>query len=176
MTNEKNISVSIISLLYPNLSHPSHSRFSNMFEDKENPAIPSNSFINQKKRRNKSLQIKIENIENQNEHRTTVMLKNLSTKLTKERIKEIISSFCNINYLYIPLKGKKKNKNLGFAFVNVDTPEDVENLFLMLKTNENQNFIKGAKSVEICYSKIQGIEELKKAFGTENIFVKEEIR
>lgn len=176
MTNENNTSMNIISLLYPNLSHPSQSRFSNMFEDIENPAIPSHNFSNKRKQRNKSLQIKIENIENQNEHRTTIMLKNLSTILAKERIKEIISSFCNINYIYIPLKGKKKIKNLGFAFVNVDTPEDVEKLFLMLKNNENQNFIKGVKYVEICYSKIQGIEELKKAFGTENIFVKEEIR
>ena len=176
MTNETKSSMNIISFLYPNLSHPSQSRFTNMFEDKENPAIPLNKFINQRKQHNKSPQIKIENIESRRDYRTTIMLKNWSRMLSKERIKEIIASFCNINYVYVPLKGNKKIKNLGFAFVNVDTPEDVGKLLLMLKNNENQSFIKGVKFVEICYSKIQGIEELKKVFGTENIFVKEEIR
>ena len=111
MTNETKSSMNIISFLYPNLSHPSQSRFTNMFEDKENPAIPLNKFINQRKQHNKSPQIKIENIESRRDYRTTIMLKNLSRMLSKERIKEIIASFCNINYVYVPLKGNKKIKN-----------------------------------------------------------------
>ena len=155
------MSMNIISFLYPHLSHPSESRFRTLCTANDNPAIPTPSFNSVVLY--KSFTVKPENIVSNRDIRTTIMLKNISRDLSKERIKEIISSLCDINYIYVPKK--KKYKNSGFVFINVVSNMEILKIINALKEENVQNWVKGPKSVEVCYSKIQGKEEMEKVFG-----------
>ena len=155
------MSMNIISFLYPHLSHPSESRFQTLFTSYDNPAIPSPSSVSAPLY--KSFMIKPENIVSNRDIRTTIMLKNISRELSKERIKERLSSVCGIDYIYVPKK--KKYKNSGFVFVNVTSNLEILKIINALKEENIQNWVKGPKCVEICYSKVQGKEEMEKVFG-----------
>ena len=155
------MSMNIISFLYPHLSHPSESRFQTLFTSYDNPAIPSPSPVSAPLY--KSFMVKPENIVSNRDIRTTIMLKNISRELSKERIKEILLSLCDIDYIYVPKK--KKYKNSGFVFVNVTSNLEILKIINALKEENIQNWVKGPKCVEICYSKIQGKEEMEKVFG-----------
>ena len=155
------MSMNIISFLYTHLSHPSESRFQTLFTSYDNPAIPSPSPVSAPLY--KSFMVKSENIVSNRDIRTTIMLKNISRELSKERIKEILSSLCDIDYIYVPKK--KKYKNSGFVFVNVTSNLEILKIINALKEENIQNWVKGPKCVEICYSKIQGKEEMEKVFG-----------
>lgn len=58
-----------------------------------------------------------------------------------------------------------KKKILGFAFVNVIDCQELIKLYNLLHCKEDSFEIRSQKPVHICYSKMQGIDELIKAFG-----------
>ena len=98
----------ISKLLFPKFSQPKESRFLKFF-----------SSINDKNKNHKHFNhnwISIEKIENGEDKRTSVIIKNLPKILTKDNIKEILEGIGNINYLYVPYD-KVINRNLGFAFI-----------------------------------------------------------
>ena len=69
----------------------------------------------------------------------------------------------NINYLYLPFD-KKNNKFLGFAFVNVVNYKTLIQLHNKLYGRKLENF-EMKKTIEICYSKVQGKQELIQMFS-----------
>ena len=144
----------LLKLLFPKYSQPSESRFINSF-----------SYINNKKKSNKnqnSFSISFEKIEKGEDKRTSIIIKNLPNSINKEYINQILLGVGNINYLYLPFD-KYKNRNLGFAFVNFVNYRSIVKLYNKLKNYKFEN-IDMKKPIEICYSKVQGKNELSKMF------------
>ena len=136
----------IIELLFPRYVKVNHSRFISFFSD-----------ISEKKRnilkpKKKSLNISIEKIENSEDKRTSVMIKNLPSSITKEHFKDILGDVGNINYMYLPYD-KKNNKFLGFAFVNVVNYKTLIQIHKKLNGKKLDNY-RMKKNIEICYSKV----------------------
>ena len=105
----------ILKLLFSGNSRPRESRFVKYFYPNK-PEEKKNS----SKKSQKSLNIESENIINGKDRRTTIILKNLPNDISKEELKAIIEPLGNINFIYIPLLIKNKNKlNLPCAYVNV---------------------------------------------------------
>lgn len=144
----------IIAFLYPHLSRPNTSRFTPYFFDSSNDS--SQKLLYKKGK----LFISIENISKGKDQRTSLMIKNLPTNMTKENISSLLNEICKIDYLYIPTNNK--NRILGFAFVNVENYKDILKLYDALNSKNVNN-----KKVEICYSKKQGVNSLVKSFGKE---------
>ena len=147
----------IIELLFPRYVKVNHSRFISFFSD-----------ISEKKRnilkpKKKSLNISIEKIENSEDKRTSVMIKNLPSSITKEHFKDILGDVGNINYMYLPYD-KKNNKFLGFAFVNVVNYKTLIQIHKKLYGKKLDNY-RMTKNIEICYSKVQGKNELIQMFS-----------
>ena len=105
----------------------------------------------------------MENIEIGSDQRTSIMIKNLPTDASKDKIFAWIKKLCKINYLYIPTNNR--NKILGFAFVNVENYKDISIIYKELNGKIISN-----KKVEICYSKKQGVNSLTKSFGSDHFF------
>ena len=144
----------LINLLFPKYSQPSESRFINSF-----------SYLNNKKNSNKnqsSFSISFEKIEKGEDKRTSIIIKNLPNSINKEYINQMLVGVGNINYLYLPFD-KYNNRNLGFAFINVVNYRSIIKLYNRLKDYKFEN-IDIKKQIEICYSKIQGKNELSKMF------------
>ena len=144
----------LIKLLFPKYSQPSESRFINSF-----------SYLNNKKNSNKnqsSFSISLKKIEKGEDKRTSIIIKNLPNSINKEYINQMLVGVGNINYLYLPFD-KYNNRNLGFAFINVVNYRSIIKLYNRLKDYKFEN-IDIKKQIEICYSKIQGKNELSKMF------------
>jgi protein phosphatase 1 regulatory subunit 42 len=105
--------------------------------------------------------ISFEKIENGEDKRTTVLIKNIPNSITKELFYGILDGVGNINYLYLPFN-KQTNKNLGIAFVNMINYKNIINLYKRLT---NYKFKEIEKPIEICYYKIQGRINLSKMFS-----------
>ena len=144
---------SIIAFLYPNLSRPETSRFTSLFQENKEQTKPS-------KPKKGKLFISIDSINEGIDKRTSIMIKNLPNTTSIEQLQIQLKSICKINYLYIPTNSR--NKILGFAFMNVEYYKDIVKLYETLHEKEFNN-----KKVELCYSKVQGVKNLSKAFGNE---------
>ena len=145
----------ISNLLFPKFSQTKESRFLKFF-----------SSINDKNKNHKHFNhnwISIEKIENGEDKRTSVIIKNLPKILTKDNIKEILEGIGNINYLYVPYD-KVINRNLGFAFVNVVNYKNIINLYNRLIEYNFENMLLN-DNIEVYYSKIQGKNALSKMFA-----------
>lgn len=170
----------VLSILNPFNAHPTHSRFESFFKNEErtasgrqSPETPSSPTVTNKRskeavspanaRQHPTFHFNIDRVIQGNDRRTTVMIKNISRSLSKERLRIILSSYCELNYIYIPTNAK--NKILGFAFVNVINSEELIKLYETLQRQEESSIISSKKAADVCYSKMQGINELAKAFG-----------
>ena len=148
----------ILKLLFSGYGSPKESRFvkyfnSNKIEQKKNPT----------KRSQKSLNIEPEDIINGKDKRTTIILKNLPNDISKEELKSIIEPLGNINFIYIPLLIKNKNKhNLPCAYLNVINYKSIVPIYMGLRKH---TFLYNDKKIvtELFYSKYQGKEQLKKS-------------
>jgi hypothetical protein len=167
----------VMSILSPFWSYPKCSRFHEFFENlplltqksKSSPDLvyPSKET---KKRVKRGFQINIENILSGYDKRTTIMIKNISTLLSKETIEYELKKFCKFNYLYIPNNNKSNKGNLGFIFINLQNYKDIVYLNNYIYNSNFFNNLNGNKNLSINYSKIQGRKELIKAFGSEYIY------
>lgn len=172
---------SLLSMLYPKFSKPNKSRFSDLFfeggETRESisscssstsSSSPSCSPVLSKSK--SPLGLNPNAIESGLDQRTSIMIKNIPATINQNSIKNFITSTCQVDYLYIP-KDNSSHKILGFAFVNVENPLDI--LTLEKEIKGNKIFSRGNKKIEICYSKMQGICSLIKAFGKEylNLYI-----
>lgn len=148
----------LISFIYPSLHTSNQSRFVKLFMEEKQIKLK------------KSFHIDINNIHNGTDVRTSIMIKNISRNLPIYDIERTICSFCKVDYVHIPIN-VKNSYSLGFAFVNCISPVEIETLINTLRDPTKSELIKGVKNIEICYSKIQGKQELQNAFGEKTHFL-----
>ena len=145
----------ISNFLFPKFTQPKQSRFLKFFS--------SLSHNNNHNKQFNEYSISIVKIENGEDKRTSVIIKNIPNTLNKENIKQILEGIGNINYLYLPFD-KVMNRNLGFAFVNVVNYKNIINLYNRLIEYNFENMLLN-DNIEVYYSKIQGKNALSKMFA-----------
>ena len=171
MSEENRENTLVLKLLFGRFSYPQESRFIKTFHKSNNiPYKASN-----KSKQEVSLKIEPINIINGKDKRTTIIIKNLPDDISKNDLKNIIEPLGNINFIYIPLLIKNKNKtNLPCAYINVinyKTILKIEQKFEQIKAlNEIQNN-KDLTKVDIFYSRTQGKHALMNRFSLEKKFL-----
>ena len=170
MSSQHDNSSLLLKFLFPGFTSPKESRFVKYFNvyNKEQKK-------NFKKKSEKSLFIESINIINGKDKRTTIIIKNLPNDITKEALKAIIEPLGNINFIYIPLLIKNKNKlNFPCAYINVinyktilKIIEKFKELKYVNKSENNNNF----SNVDIFYSRTQGRRALINRFSLEKKFL-----
>ena len=173
MSNEIRQYTIILKLLFSGFSYPQESRFVKSFYENQSEPEETSS----KKNSSKSLVIKSANIENGKDKRTSIIIKNLPNDIFKEELKNIIQPLGNINFIYIPLliKNKNKQKNiLPCAYINVINYKSIlkiiETFEQMKKVCLSQNE-KDFSKVEIFYSGTQGKSALINRFRLEKKYL-----
>ena len=174
MSNEFRRYNIILNLLFSGFSNPQESRFVKFFS---NDSSQSDDSASSKKSAYKSLNIKSANIENGKDKRTTIIIKNLPNNISKDEVKAIIEPLGNINFIYIPLLIKNKNKiknHLPCAYINVINYKTIlkilkrfEQLKNLSPLQNNHDFSK----IEIFYSGTQGKHALINRFSLEKKYL-----
>ena len=174
MSNEFRRYTIILHLLFSGFSNPQESRFVKFFSKDVSQSDDSSL---SKKSVYKSLNIKTVNIENGKDKRTTIIIKNLPNDISKEELKCIIEPLGNINFIYIPLLIKNKNKqknNLPCAYINVINYKSIlkiYNYFQQIKKNNSNNNLRDFSKVDIFYSGTQGKNALINRFRLEKKYL-----
>ena len=167
--------------LFPNLSHPSQSRFHEFFKKlKELNKIQENNdkkknHISYKKTKKNIMELNLYKIQNGIDKRTSLMIKNIPKGLDEINVIKWLQQLANLNYIFVP-KDEFSNKILGFAFINVCNYLDILELLKRIAIAENYNKINNKncnnnrKKIEVIYSHKQGLKSLTKSFGNSHIF------
>ena len=133
-------------------SHPKESRFRIFFNG-----------IKYKKRK-KTMRVIPRNIMLGLDKRTSIIIKNLPENITQEQFKQIVLKFNPyIDYYYVP-KNIKTRKKLRVAFVNVLNYLQIVPIYMGLIYKTKFVYNSPEIEMEICYSKVQGKDELIKRF------------
>ena len=107
--------------------------------------------------------------------RTTIMIKNLPNKFTREKLLDIIDKkFKNTYDIFILPRDSNKNRNFGYAFMNFLSSYYIPHFYYEFngKSWINTNSI---KVCEITYSKFQGLKELVSHYPNKITFLNNEI-
>ena len=116
----------------------------------------------------KKYQIVIEDIINEKDQRTTIMIKNIPRYISQT----FLMSFLNgkykgkFNFLYLPIDFVKKI-NVSYAFLNLKNSKDIIELYLDLHAKP-WSFCKNKKSY-ISYARIQGFKSISEHFSKSNL-------
>ncbi|MCQ2820848.1 MAG: RNA-binding protein [archaeon] len=138
----------MLSFLFPKFNRSfTKSRFGGLFEELKTP-----------KKKCKSNAISVERIMKGEDKRTSLILKNIPSNMSKDTLTEILSDVGNINYLYLPYD-RNKDKNEGFALLNIINYKNVINIFNKIRNLKLEAY-KLRRPIQIYYSKIQGKEKL----------------
>ena len=164
--------------LFPKLSHPSQSRFHQLFKrlnelnKTESNEKAKNKNINKKNKKN-IMELNLYKIQNGIDKRTSLMIKNIPKGIEEIDVVKWLLQLANLNYVFVP-KDEFSNKILGFAFINVCEYTDILQLLQKLAfiENCNNNNINNTnnKKIEVIYSHKQGLKSLSKSFGVSHIF------
>ena len=164
--------------LFPKLSHPSQSRFHELFKrlnelnKTESNEKAKNININKKNKKN-IMELNLYKIQNGIDKRTSLMIKNIPKGIEEIDVVKWLLQLANLNYVFVP-KDEFSNKILGFAFINVCEYTDILQLLQKLAfiENCNNNNINNTnnKKIEVIYSHKQGLKSLSKSFGVSHIF------
>lgn len=136
-----------------------------------NKEEPSNHFSKRELR--KTLHpVDIDNIKNDSEKRTTVVLKNISKKLKMPDLLELFhkNSINGYDVVYFPLK-RKSLKNFGFAFVNFTDPKSIIKFFEIFNRKADDDLL---KPYEVFYCHTQGAKKIKKNYAAKFVYVNDE--
>ena len=168
----------ILKLLFKGFSYPSESRFA---KENSNNNIQMNicpytsMFTSKKTTTKKNLIIKPIDIINGIDKRTSIIIKNLPMKICKDELKNIIEPLGNINFIYIPLLIKNKNRfsnNLPCAYVNVINYKTILNIMEIFQNLKHKKFEgRDFSKVEIFYSGTQGKYALINRFSLEKKYL-----
>ena len=170
MLDENRRNTLVLKLLFCGFSYPRESRFIKIFH--KSKYFPKHYL---KKSNEKTLNIEPINIINGKDKRTTIILKNLPNDISKEDLKLIIEPLGNINFIYIPLLIKNKNKTtLPCAYINVINYKTILKIVQKFEQFKNLNLMQGNKDlskVEIFYSGTQGKYALINRFSLEKKYL-----
>ncbi len=174
MSNAKRENTLVLKLLFSGFSYPQESRFVKNFVSQKTKPKQTLSVNKLKKR---SLNIETINITNGKDKRTTIIIKNLPNNISKDELKSIIEPLGNINFIYIPLLIKNKNRlnNISpCAYVNVINYKTILKIvqkFEELKILNSSEIDKDFSKVEIFYSGTQGKHALINRFSLEKKYL-----
>ena len=133
-------------------THPKESRFQKLFET-----------IKLKKKR-KTMTVSPKNIMLGLDKRTSIIIKNIPEYITSEQFKKILLYFNQpFDFFYIPLKIRTR-KNLRVAFVNVIKSNQIVPIYMGLLYKTKFIYHNPDIGMEICYSKVQGKNQLIQRF------------
>ena len=116
----------------------------------------------------KKYKIIIEDIINEKDQRTTIMLKNIPRDISQL----FLMSFLNnkykgkFNFLYLPIDFVKKI-NVSYAFLNLKNSKDIIEIYLDLH-DKPWSFCKN-KNAYISYARIQGFKSISEHFSKSNL-------
>ena len=164
MSKEFCINTLVLKLFFRGFSFPKESRFLKIFQS-------SNRLTNTVTNKNKRSSLNIEplNVANGKDKRTTIIIKNLPNDISKEELKSILEPLGNINFIYIPILIKNKNKsNLPYAYVNVINYKTILKIiqnFKQIKLLNSNNYSQDFSKIQIFYSRTQGKLDLIKRFN-----------
>ena len=132
-------------------THPIESRFQEFFAQ------------HKAKKKRKAMTVNPKNVVLGMDKRTSIIIKNIPDYISDEQFKKIVYAFSqNIDFFYVPMNIKTR-KNLRVAFVNVLDPKQIVPIYMGLY---KMKFVYNSPNIEmeICYSKVQGKEQLLKRF------------
>ena len=166
--------------IFPKLSHPSQSRFHELFKklkeinNQQEKETKKSKPIYKKNKKN-IMELNLYKIQNGIDKRTSLMIKNIPKGIDEMNVIKWLQQLANLNYIFVP-KDEFTNKILGFAFINVCNYMDILELLKRLAIEEsynkiiNDNFNYNRKKIEVIYSHKQGLKSLTKSFGVSHIF------
>ena len=160
----------VLKLFFCGFSYPQESRFIKIFNSPNNAQAK-----NSNKTKKNNLNIEPINIVNGKDKRTTIIIKNLPNDISKEDLKSIIEPLGNINFIYIPLLIKNKNKTTyPCAYINVINYKSILKIIQKFEQIKSLNHIinnKDLSKVQIFYSGTQGKYALINRFSLEKKFL-----
>jgi hypothetical protein len=149
LINSLKLNVKLISLLF---KHPGESRFKDLFDS-----------IKVKKKR-KTMSVNPKNIMLGLDKRTSIIIKNIPDNITSNEFKRIIINYCPyIDFFYVPFKIRTRKK-LRVAFVNVLNFRQIVPIYMGLIYKMKFVYNSPDIEMEICYSKVQGKNQLIQRF------------
>ena len=96
--------------------------------------------------------------------RTSIIIKNIPENYTSEQFKQIVTKFCPyLDFFYVPLKIRTRKK-LRVAFVNVINYSQIVPIYMGLIYKMKFVYNYPDVEMEICYSKVQGKNQLIQRF------------
>ncbi|KAF7315581.1 RRM domain-containing protein [Mycena indigotica] len=109
-------------------------------------------------------QLNISRIEDGQDTRTTVMIKNIPNKMNDKDLLAFIGGVCSrrVDFLYLRMDFQN-GCNVGYAFVNFITVEDLLR-FAKAKLGEKWNMFSSEKILQMSYANYQGKEALVEKF------------
>ena len=143
----------LLSMYFPQFDSPINSRFETLFVSISKMEEPLNNKINLS-----SSKIYPEKIVRNEDKRTSIIIKGIPGDMTKSEIRNIISKYGNINYLFLT-KELKKKKNTLMVFLNFINYKTIIPLFMNLR---NLRIKKSGiiYKIKIMYSIAQGKQQL----------------
>ena len=164
-------------IIYDNNNHNNNyynNNDNNILNNINNNKICNNNSINIVKKNQKpnTYEINIKKILTFEDKRTTLMIRNIPNKFTKDNFlylfnKEFEGKF---NCFLLPTDFNEK-KNFGYCFINFLNPLDI--IYFYYRFNgKNWPGTNSKKICEIIYSKIQGINKMIRHYPIKSIFIK----
>lgn len=145
----------LLHLYFPQFNSPESSRFESLF------IFLNKNDSNAKKKNIVTYAIFPERIMQGEDKRTSLLIKNIPKNVKKKEIRNMIEKYGNINFLSI---SKDQNiDNFIVAYLNVINYKSIVPIYMGLR-KQTFDYLGKKINIEIYYSKMQGKEELKKAF------------
>ena len=145
----------LLQLYFPQFKSPPVSRFESLFVflNKNAPTtkkknIPSNIIFPEK-------------VQQGEDKRTSIIIKNIPKNVKKNIIRSLIEEYGNINFLVITKD--QSIENCISAICNVINYKSIVPIYMGLR-NHSFNYLGKTYKIEIYYSKVQGKSELKNIF------------
>ncbi|KAJ7072243.1 RNA recognition motif 2-domain-containing protein [Mycena amicta] len=126
--------------------------------------LPPNPHVVPNPGNNDRNQLNISRIEDGQDTRTTVMIKNIPNKMNDKDLMAFIGNVCHrrIDFLYLRMDFQN-GCNVGYAFVNFITVQDLLR-FAKAKLGEKWNMFSSEKVLQMSYANYQGKEALVEKF------------
>ena len=153
LINTLNISINISKQIF---SHPKESRFRKLFQE-----------LKPKNKKRKAMIVNPKKILLNLDKRTSIIIKNIPNEVTDAQFKKIIFTFSPcINFFYIPFTIQTRWQ-LRVAFINVINYKYIVPIYMGLLYKTKFKYSDPEIEMEVCYSRVQGKDELIKRFSFE---------
>eukprot|EP00292_Cryptomonas_paramecium_P023733 CAMPEP_0113669326 /NCGR_PEP_ID=MMETSP0038_2-20120614/4509_1 /TAXON_ID=2898 /ORGANISM="Cryptomonas paramecium" /LENGTH=144 /DNA_ID=CAMNT_0000585199 /DNA_START=350 /DNA_END=780 /DNA_ORIENTATION=+ /assembly_acc=CAM_ASM_000170 len=118
--------------------------------------------------------IDFERIENGDDNRTTIMIKNVPNKYSQRALLDVIdvNHAGKYDFFYLPIDFRNKC-NLGYAFLNFTSPKAILD-FAKEFSGKRWDRYNSEKVCEICFGRIQGRDRLIEHFRSSRLMRKKD--